>query len=180
MATDRPRPEISRVPTQNRLVAHGAWLLLMATVMLLGCSRHHMSARQVELNDFAARYAAAWSSRYPASVAAIYSDRGSLKVNDEMPSVGRPAIAATARRFMTAFPDMVVRLERVEEEKGLVVFHWILTGTNSGPGGTDQVVRIRGYEEWMIDGSGQIEESTGHYDEAEYQRQLRTGAMRTP
>jgi steroid delta-isomerase-like uncharacterized protein len=168
------------VPTRNRLVAHGVSLLVIAVSTVLGCSRHHMSPRQVELNDFAARYAAAWSSGNPASVAAFYSDRGSLTVNDEMPAVGQQAIAASARRFMTAFPDMVVRLERVEEENGLVVFHWILTGTNSGPGGTDRFVRIRGYEEWMMDNGGRIEQSTGHYDEAEYQRQLRTGAARTP
>ena len=140
---------------------------------MLGCSRHHASARQVELNDFAMRYAAAWSSRNPANVAALYSDRGSLTMNDEMPAVGRDAIAVTARRFMTAFPDMVVRLERVEDENGLVVFHWILTGTNSGPGGTDRPIRIRGYEEWMMGGDGMIDESKGHYDAAELQRQLR-------
>jgi len=97
-----------------------------------------------------------------------------------MPAVGRQAIAATARRFMTAFPDMVVRLERVEDENGLVVFHWILTGTNSGPGGTDRLIRLRGYEEWMMDSDGKIEDSKGHYDEADYQRQLRGGSPRTP
>src|SRR6185369_4881136 len=90
--------------------------LLVAVIATLGCSRNRMSAHQVELNDVAARYAAAWSSRNPESVAAFYSDRGSLTVNDGMPAVGRPAIAATARRFMTAFPDMVVRVERVEDE----------------------------------------------------------------
>jgi hypothetical protein len=167
------------MPKRRRLV-HVRWLILVGAIAALGCSRNRMSAHQVELNDFATRYAAAWSSRNPANVAAFYSDRGSLTVNDEIPAVGRPAIAATARRFMTAFPDMVVRLERVEDEKGLVLFHWILTGTNSGPGGTDRFVRIRGYEEWMMDTDGKIEESKGHYDEAEYQRQLRTGAPRTP
>jgi steroid delta-isomerase-like uncharacterized protein len=163
-----------------RAVARRRCLPLFALIATLACSRHHMSARQVELNDFAARYAAAWSSRNPASVAAFYSDRGSLTVNEGMPAVGRPAITATVRSFMTAFPDMVVRLERVEEENGLVVFHWLWTGTNSGPGGTDRFVRIRGYEEWMMDTAGRIEESRGHYDEAEYQRQLRGGTPRTP
>ena len=139
-----------------------------------------MTAHQVELNDFATRYAAAWSSRNPANVAAFYSDRGSLTVNEGIPSVGRAAITATARTFMTAFPDMVVRLERVEVENGLVVFRWIWTGTNSGPGGTDRYVRIRGFEEWTMDDDGHILESKGHYDEAEYQRQLRGGSPRTP
>jgi len=155
-------------------------LLLVATLAVLGCSRHQRSARQVELNDFAMRYAAAWSSRNPANVAAFYSERGSLTVNDGMPSVGRAAIAATARSYMSAFPDMVVRLERVEDENGLVVFHWILTGTNSGPGGSDRLVRIRGYEEWMMDSDGKIEESKGHYDVADYQRQLGGGVSRAP
>jgi len=166
--------------TRHRMAEHVRWSILLATVAALACSRNRMSAHQVELNDFAARYAAAWSSRNPANVAAFYSERGSLTVNDEMPAVGRPAIAATARRFMTAFPDMVVRLERVEDENGLVVFHWILTGTNSGPGGTDRLIRLRGYEEWMMDSDGKIEESKGHYDEADYQRQLRGSSPRTP
>jgi hypothetical protein len=162
------------------MIAYFRWSLVVVVVAALACSRNRMSAHQVELNDFATRYAAAWSSRNPANVAAFYSERGSLTVNDGMPSVGRAAITATARGFMTAFPDMVVRLERVEDERGQVLFHWIWTGTNSGPGGTDRFVRIRGYEEWTMDDDGHILESKGHYDEVEYQRQLRTGAPRTP
>ncbi len=160
--------------------AYGRWPILLATAAMLACSRNRMAAHQVEMNDFATRYAAAWSSRNPANVAAFYSDRGSLTVNDDMPAVGRPAITAKARTFMTAFPDMIVRLERVEDEQGQVLFHWIWTGTNSGPGGTDRPVRIRGFEEWTMDDDGHILESKGHYDEAEYQRQLRGGSPRTP
>jgi hypothetical protein len=33
-------------------------------------------------------------------------------------------------------------------------------------------VRISGYEEWIISAKGLIAESKGHFDEAEYQRQL--------
>ena len=162
------------------MMARVRWTLLAATIAMLACSRNRMTAHQVELNDFATRYAAAWSSRNPANVAAFYSDRGSLTVNEGIPSVGRAAITATARTFMMAFPDMVVRLERVEVENGLVVFRWIWTGTNSGPGGTDRYVRIRGFEEWTMDDDGHILDSKGHYDEADYQRQLRGGAPRAP
>jgi len=168
------------MPIRHRLVAQVRCLLLVATIAAMACSRNHMSARQVELNDFASRYAAAWSSRNPANVAAFYSERGSLTVNEGMPSVGRSAITATVRGYMTAFPDMVVRLERVEDENGLLVFHWIWTGTNSGPGGTDNFVRIRGYEVWTMADNGHIDVSEGHYDEADYQRQLRGGTPRTP
>lgn len=131
---------------------------------------------QAELTDFATRYAAAWSSQNPASLASFYAENGSLTVNAGTPSVGRAAITATARGFMTAFPDMVVRLDEVGQEGGRAIFRWIWTGTNTGPGGTGKFVRIKGYEEWTFGADGLINESKGHYDEAEYERQLRVGA----
>ncbi|TFG47266.1 MAG: SgcJ/EcaC family oxidoreductase [Gemmatimonadales bacterium] len=130
---------------------------------------------QTELTDFATRYAAAWSSQDPASLAAFYAEDGSLTVNEGNPSVGREAIAATAQSFMTAFPDMVVVLDEVTREDDQVIFRWIWTGTNIGPGGTGRAVRMTGHEAWTIGADGLITESTGHYDEAEYQRQLQPG-----
>ena len=134
---------------------------------------------QSELTDFAIRYAAAWSSQQPARLAAFYSEHGSLAVNVAAPSVGRAAITATARGFMTAFPDMVVTLDEVRGDGGQAIFRWIWTGTNTGAGGTGRPVRINGYEEWTLGADGLIAESKGHYDEAEYQRQLQSGAPPT-
>ena len=74
----------------------------------------------------------------------------SLKINDAAPAVGRTAITAAAQDFMTAFPDMVVAMDRVGVEGDLVVYRWTLTGTNTGPGGTGKAVRLSGYEEWTI------------------------------
>ena len=128
---------------------------------------------QTELTNFATRYAAAWSSRNPVSVASFYNEKGSLTVNGGAPSVGRTAITETARGFMTAFPDMVVKMD---EDGGHAIFRWTWTGTNTGPGGTGKFVRINGYEEWTIGADGLIAESRGHFDEAEYQRQLTSGA----
>jgi len=129
-----------------------------------------------QLSDFATRYAAAWSSQHPESLASFYSGSGSLTVNGGEPSVGRAAITATARGFMSAFPDMVVAMDRVSQEGTHAVFHWTWTGTNSGPGGTGKSVRIRGREEWTLGADDLIAESQGHFDEAEYQRQLQSGA----
>jgi steroid delta-isomerase-like uncharacterized protein len=125
-----------------------------------------------ELTDFATRYASAWSSQNPASLAAFYAENGSLAVNAGAPSVGRAAIAAKAQAFMVAFPDMLVKIKAVESRGGRATFHWIWTGTNSGPGGTGKSVRIEGYEEWTFGPDGLIAESKGHYDEAEYARQV--------
>jgi hypothetical protein len=135
---------------------------------------------QTQLTDFATRYAAAWSSQSPDSLAAFYADSGSLQVNAGAPAVGRSAVRATAESFMTAFPDMVVRLDSAVQAGPVAKFYWLWTGTNTGPGGTGRSVRMRGYEEWTFAPNGLIAQSLGHYDEAEYQRQLKEDSQRSP
>jgi len=125
-----------------------------------------------ELNDFATRYAAAWSSQNPTRLASFYADHGSLIVNSKTPATGREAIAAKARAFMQAFPDMVVTMDSIRHERDRVVFHWTWTGTNTGPGGTGRPVHIQGHEQWTFSPTGRIALSVGHYDEAEYERQM--------
>jgi hypothetical protein len=41
-------------------------------------------------------------------------------------------------------------------------------------------VRVPGYEEWTIAPDGLIAESRGHYDQAEYERQLQHGVSAAP
>ena len=127
---------------------------------------------QVTLTDLATRYAAAWSSQNPDTLTAFYAADGSLSVNAGEPAVGRAAIRAMAEGYMTAFPDMVVRMDSVRLADSQAVFYWTWTGTNTGPGGTGKSVRLSGYEEWTIGPDGLIAASKGHFDEAEYQRQL--------
>jgi hypothetical protein len=76
---------------------------------------------------------------------------------------------------MTAFPDMGVKMNRLAVDGGRITFHRTLIGTNTGPGGTGKAVHISGQEEWRIGADGLIAESRGHFEEAEYQRQLKTG-----
>lgn len=129
-----------------------------------------------QLNDFATRYTAAWCSQNAASVAAFFSDSGSLKVNDGSPAVGRSAITAVAQGFMSAFPDLVVKLDRLAVNGTKLEYHWTLTGANTGPGGTGRAVRISGFEKWRFGSDGLIAESTGQFDAADYERQLHSGA----
>ena len=76
---------------------------------------------------------------------------------------------------MTTFPDMVVTMDKLVRDEEGTKFHWTLTGTNTGPGGTGKRVRISGYELWQLDNNGLIAESKGHFDAAEYDRQLKHG-----
>jgi uncharacterized protein (TIGR02246 family) len=155
---------------------------------------------RAELDKFAQRYAKAWCSRDPEKVAAFFAERGSISINNGPPAVGRAAIAKEAEAFMTTFPDMVVTFDKLEPRGDATAFHWTLTGTNTGSGGTGKKVRISGFELWKIDNGaggsratwtgkpervdeqggksindGLIAESEGHFDAAEYERQLREG-----
>jgi hypothetical protein len=122
-----------------------------------------------QLNDFAGRYAKAWCSQNPESVAAFFAKNALLTVNGGPPT---PALEI-ARGFMRDFPDMTVIFDKLEPRGDQTEFHWTLTGTNTGPSGTGNKVRINGYELWKIDKDGLIAESKGHFDAAEYDRQLK-------
>jgi uncharacterized protein (TIGR02246 family) len=126
-----------------------------------------------KLKEFTTKYTAAWCSQNAASVAAFFAENGSLTINDGTPSVGRTAITAAAQGFMTAFPDMVVAMDSVSLNGSRAVYRWTLTGSNIGPGGTGKTVHISGHEEWTFGSDGLIAKSNGHFDEAEYNRQLR-------
>ncbi len=128
-----------------------------------------------DLADFAKRYTAAWCSQDAASVAAFYSEYGSLTVNEGVPAIGQEAITDVAQSFMTTFPDLEVRMDQLDVSADHIKYIWILTGTNDGPGGTGNKVHISGFEEWIIDEDGLIAESRGHFDNEEYQRQLEHG-----
>ena len=127
------------------------------------------------LEEFAARYTAAWCSQNAASVAAFFAEGGSLTINDGVAAVGRAAITASAQAFMTAFPDMIVAMDAVSGEGDQAVYRWTLTGTNTGAGGTGRAVRISGHEEWTFGADGLIATSLGHFDATDYQRQLNGG-----
>ena len=112
-------------------------------------------------------------SQNPESVAAFFAENGSISINNGPPAIGRAAIAKEVQAFMTTFPDMVVTFDKLEPRGDRTAFHWTLTGTNNGPGGTGNKVRISGRELWKIDNDGLIAESKGHFDATDYEKQLR-------
>ena len=122
------------------------------------------------IEELARGYTEAWCSHDPARVAAHYRPNGTIAVNG-----GEPAgIAAVADAFITAFPDIEVFMDDlVIRDDGVVEYRWTFTGTSAETG---RWVRIPGFEEWTIDADGSIAESRGHFDQAEYDHQLREGA----
>jgi hypothetical protein len=70
------------------------------------------------------------------------------------------------------FPDLVVTFDKLEPRVDRTAFHWTLIGTHAGTGNH---VRISGDELWNIDNAGLIAGSSGRFDAAEYERQLKHG-----
>jgi hypothetical protein len=130
------------------------------------------------LNEFATRYTAAWCSQHAASVASFFEEQGSLKINDGTPAVGRAAITNSVQSFMTAFPDIVVKIDSLIVKGAETEYHWTLTGTNTGPGGTGKFVKISGFEQWRFGPDGLIAKSLGHFNAADYERQLNAAGQR--
>ena len=121
-----------------------------------------------QLTQFAKRYAEAWCSGNPDRVAAFYAKDATISVNSGPPTT----IDEVARGFFLGFPDTAVTFDKLEETPDGTEFHWTFTGTNTGPGGTGNTVRISGYELWKIGDHGLIAESKGYFDAADYEQQL--------
>ncbi len=125
-----------------------------------------------DLHAFATRYTAAWCSQNAASVAEFFAPDGSLTINNGTPSIGRAAITAAAQSFMTAFPDLLILMDRIVARGDRTEYHWTLIGTNTGPGGSGNPVRISGFESWQFSPDGLILDSQGRFDPDDYNRQL--------
>jgi hypothetical protein len=125
-----------------------------------------------QLREFARRYAEAWCSHDPARVAEHYQRGATIAINGGEPT----GITEVARSFISAIPDIQVFMDDVVCKDDTDEFHWTFTGTNTGPGGTGIKVQISGFEEWTIGEEGLITASLGHYDQADYDRQLEHGA----
>jgi nuclear transport factor 2 (NTF2) superfamily protein len=122
-----------------------------------------------QIQQLARAYTEAWCSRDPAQVAGHYAPGGTIAINGGEAT----GIAEVAESFIAAFPDIEVFMDDlVIREDGSVEYRWTFTGTSAETG---KSVRVPGYEEWSIASDGLIAESRGHYDQAEYDRQLQHG-----
>jgi nuclear transport factor 2 (NTF2) superfamily protein len=128
-----------------------------------------MPHHPTQIEQLARTYTEAWCSRDPAQVAGHYVPGGTIAINGGEAT----AIAEVAQSFIAGFPDIEVFMDDlVVREDGTVEYRWTFTGTSAETG---KSVRPPGYEEWTIASNGLIAESRGHYDQADYDRQLQHG-----
>jgi hypothetical protein len=151
-------------------------IIVALLVMLTDCASEK-APEPLTVEHFATEYTAAWCTHNATVVASFFEPEGSLQINQGAPAVGRRAIMRAVQKFMTALPDLVVTMDKLTGDSSQATYEWTLTGTNNAPGGTGKRVRISGYEEWRFGADHHIVESKGHFDEADYQRQLKAGAV---
>jgi len=128
-----------------------------------------MAHDREQIEKLARTYTEAWCSHDAGRVADHYVPGGTIAINGGEPD----EITGVAQSFVDAFPDIEVFMdELVFKDDDLVEYHWTFTGTSAETG---KRVRIPGFEQWTIGADGLIAESLGHYDQAEYDRQLQHG-----
>ncbi len=95
-----------------------------------------MPVSQVDAQERAKAYTEAWCSHVPEAVASFYAEDGRITINGGETSDGREQVAAMARGFIDAFPDITVHMDDVRSSDTHAVYRWTLEGHNTGPEGT--------------------------------------------
>ena len=135
-----------------------------------------MAITQGQAEEIARRYTAAWCARDPEAIASFHAaDGAGITINDGTPWEGPAGVAEMARGFIDEVPDLVLTLDGIRTSGTYSVYLWTLEGTDSGPGGSGNPVKISGWEYWRLDEAGQVLASLGHYDAEDYARQKAGG-----
>jgi ketosteroid isomerase-like protein len=142
-------------------------LILLILMTIAGCTSEYD-----KMVEFGQNYTAAWNSKVPEKMASFYADDGILTINEGEPAIGRQQLEETAQSFMEAFPDMVLSMDSLTAQNGTYRYYWTFKGSNTGPGGTGNKVDFSGFEEWIMNEQGLIQNSIGTFDAEDYQKQV--------
>jgi len=128
-----------------------------------------MQFNPASIHDFANAYTEAWCSRSAEAVANFYAEDAISIINAEEPAVGRVAIAEAMQQFITAFPDLVVRMDDLRSGGKQAIYLWTLVGTHRA---TENFVKISGWQNWILADGLLIARADGGYDAEDYERQI--------
>ncbi|HEY2446672.1 MAG TPA: DUF1348 family protein [Rhizomicrobium sp.] len=126
-----------------------------------------------QLNEIATGYAKAWCSGEPAEVASFYATDAQMVINRGHVLTGRASISGMVKGFCDEFPDLSVHCDGIRGAGNHAVFLWTFEGHHSG---TNNYVKIGGWEEWELDENLKIKSSLDWFDNQEYLRQIAEGA----
>ena len=127
------------------------------------------------IRKMAESYTQTWCSRSGEKVASFFEENATSIINAGTPTIGRAAIGEAMGAFFIEFPDLVLRMDDLRSGGNQAIYMWTLEGTNSGPGGTGNFVRISGWQNWTLSRNLLVVKADGGFDAAEYDRQIREG-----
>ena len=134
-----------------------------------------MHLKAANILEMAKAYTDAWCSRSGEQVASFFEENAESIINAGTPTIGRAAIADAMGAFFSEFPDLVLKMDDLRCGGNQAIYLWTLEGTNSGPGGTGNFVRIPGWQNWTLSSDLMIVKADGGYDAEEYDQQIREG-----
>lgn len=91
-----------------------------------------MPERVLDLETWASLVEAAFASRQPESVAALYAEDG-WRIEHARPGaelMGRPAVAARIEGWFTTVPDCELRVTGVYGDDDVRILEWVFAGTH--------------------------------------------------
>jgi predicted ester cyclase len=85
--------------------------------------------------EVARHYHETWNGRDADALVGAFTKDGTFCNPDTYPGIRGEALAAFVKGVWTAIPDFSIEMLNAGEiEPGLVVHHWLIRGTNTGPG----------------------------------------------
>lgn len=121
------------------------------------------------VTEIAHSYTAAWNSGDAHAVASFYAEDGEIIINKGDPWSGRSRVADMAAGFYADVPDLKLTCDDVRVSGSHVIFVWTFTGHDAG---TNNPLKIRGWEEWDLDEAGKVTASRGWFDGDDYAAQV--------
>ena len=128
--------------------------------------------------EIARRYHETWNGRDADALVASFTKDGIFCNPDTTPGINGEALANFVKGVWKAFPDFSAELLNAGEiEPGVVVHHWIIRGTATGPGmdssaPTGKTFAIKGASILKIDGD-KLRSDENYFDRKAFEEQLK-------
>jgi len=131
----------------------------------------------MKATEITRRYHDAWSGRDADALVACFTKDGKFCNPDTYPGIGGEALANYVKGIWTAFPDFSAELLNAGEiQPGLVAHHWLVRGTNTGPGAdgsepTGRTMTLQGASIIRVEGD-KIRSDQSYFDGRAMDKQL--------
>jgi predicted ester cyclase len=131
----------------------------------------------MKATDVTRHYRDTWNGRDADALVACFTKDGTYCSPDTYPGVGGEALANFVKGVWTAWPDFSVELlNEGEIEPGVVALHWLVRGTNTGPGAdgsepTGRTITLQGASIIQLEGD-KIRSDNAYFDRKALDKQL--------